>query len=297
MSKVGQVFVAHDAAVYHTPNGTPYLKEPGVVLLAQPEVNLAGMIPFLEGFDRELQFIDYADDTPLSAADALVKVAGQLCYMSLGPKRTKNHEAQKYLDHIKDSGHGSVLEHANFTFLFYGIDRSVTHELVRHRAGFAFSQVSQRYVDGKVLRFVERPEFQDGPYQHGRKASMLHRLFEIRIDHAARQYDDVAKSLVEMWPDKLAMMDKRDARKAVNQAARACLPNETEAPIVVTANVRGWRHACEMRANAAADVQIRGLFVKVNRILRAVAPLLFSDYVEETLPDGTLAVSTKWRKV
>ena len=59
-----------------------------------------------------------------------------------------------------------MLEHASFSFLLYGISRSVTHELVRHRAGVGISQVSQRCVSWSVPRFVERPEYQDGGELH-----------------------------------------------------------------------------------------------------------------------------------
>src|SRR3954453_21255676 len=64
---------------------------------------------------------------------------------------------REYLDNIKKQGHGSVLEHANYSLLLEGVSRSLTHELVRHRAGFAYSQLSQRYVDESEPRFVMPP--------------------------------------------------------------------------------------------------------------------------------------------
>jgi thymidylate synthase (FAD) len=147
--------------VFHTPGGTPYLKEAGLSLLAHPSFNESKMSGFTGGFDEELGFSDYLkDDEFLGYGTGLAKTAGQLCYMSLSEKRTHNKDAQKYFDNIRTQGHGSILEHANYSFLAWGVSRSLTHELVRHRAGTAFSQVSQRFVDGKVLRFVERPEYQ-----------------------------------------------------------------------------------------------------------------------------------------
>lgn len=274
--------------VFTTAKGTPYLREPGVILLAQPAVALTEMQRFIDGFDSELGFAEYLTDDALPPAETLVKAAGQLCYMSLGRGRTKNAEAKKYLDNIKSSGHGSVLEHANFTFLLYGIDRAVTHELVRHRAGFAFSQVSQRYVDGKTLRFVERPEFQQNVHLHAR--------FEQRIDAAATEYDTNASLLVDEMADRLKDMPKRDARKAVNQSARACLPNETEAPIVVTANVRAWRHFLEMRAAEAADRTICEAAFRVGTVLKEVAPILFDDFTANE-KDGRRYFTNTYRKV
>ena len=160
-------YPSYHAKVYQTKNGTSYLKDAGVVLLAQSIPNYAGLNKFLQGFDKNLNFSDYLKDkVKLDPAISLTKFAGQTCYMSFSPKRTLNKDADRYLTNIISSGHGSVLEHANFTFLLYGISRSLTHELVRHRAGMAYSQESQRYVGGPVLRFVERPEFQKDKILH-----------------------------------------------------------------------------------------------------------------------------------
>ena len=138
-----------------TPAGTPYLRVPGVALLSKPDVNVANLADFLGGFSPDLHFLQYLDDpTPLSPAAQLCKTAGQLCYASFAPKRTLNADADRYFRNILDSGHGSVLEHANFSFVFYGISRSVTHELVRHRAGFGYCLAgdtliySDRFVNG-----------------------------------------------------------------------------------------------------------------------------------------------------
>jgi thymidylate synthase (FAD) len=161
-----------DSKPAFTRDGNPYFQQPGVVLLAKPMFDPVQLSSFLDGFDESLEFGEYVEDPEiLGEHDAcegtmLIKAAGQLCYMSFGPGRTKNADAQKYVDNILSSGHGSVLEHAQYTWLIWGADRAFTHELVRHRTGVAFSQVSQRYVDGKVLRFVERPEWQRSPKLH-----------------------------------------------------------------------------------------------------------------------------------
>lgn len=276
-----------------TPRGTPYLTQPGVHLIARSAVALESLREFLAGFDPALEFPQYLDDpTPLPPGAQLCKFAGQTCYMSFGPKRTYNRDADRYFTNLKESGHGSVLEHANFTFLFYGISRSLTHEWVRHRAGWGFSQVSQRYVSGKVLRFVERPEFQDDPE--------LHALFVERIDRAAEEYERLAKVLMERQKAGMEMLSaeaRTDLRKKVQQAARSLLPNETEAPIVVTGNARAWRHVIEMRANAHAETEIRALALRAYLCLAAVEPELFGDYRVVALPDGTHAVETAHRKV
>src|SRR5215210_7615121 len=176
--------------VHHTGAGTPYLKSPAVVVLAKPQTNVAGLGGFLEGFDPDLRFPEYLDDpTELPDSSQLCKTAGQACYASYGPRHTPNDNAAAYFERLTSAGHGSVLEHASFNFFLYGISRSVTHELVRHRAGVGVSQISQRYVSGRVLRFVERPEYQED--------EELHRLFEERADRAAAEYEAMADLLLE----------------------------------------------------------------------------------------------------
>lgn len=285
-------FPAVHSRAYHTGAGTPYLKSPGVVMLARPQTNVSGLEGFLEGFDPALDFTDYVNDpTELPDSSQLCKTAGQVCYASFGPRRTTNENAAAYFERLTSAGHGSVLEHANFSFLLYGLSRSVTHELVRHRAGTGFSQISQRYVSGAVLRFVERPEYQED--------EELHRIFEERADRAAAEYEAMAGSLLERQEGGAAMLSadyKTDARKKVQQTARSLLPNETEAPMVFTGNVRALRHIIEMRADAHAESEIRKLALRLFLCLHRTDPILFGDYELSTLPDGTYTLITANRK-
>ena len=289
---VADGFPAIHSPVFHTRQGTAYLRAPGVVMLARPRTNVAGLAGFLEGFDPELGFPAYLDDpTPLPDSSQLCKTAGQTCYMSFGPRRTKNENAAAYIERLTSAGHGSVLEHASFSFLLYGVSRSVTHELVRHRAGVAVSQISQRYVSGSVLRFVERPEYRDD--------EELHRLFEERADRAAAEYEEMAQRLLERQEGGSAVLSadyKTDARKKLQQTARSLLPNETEAPMVFTGNVRALRHIVEMRADAHAESEIRNLAVRLFLCLVTADPILFGDYEVGELPDGTFTVTTEYRK-
>lgn len=281
------------SAVHRTGRGTPYLRHAGVVMIARPEVAIEGLRGFLEGFDPSLGFTAYLDDpTPLPPGALLLKTAGQTCYASFGPRRTPNEKAQRYFDNLSSSGHGSVYEHAWYSFFLYGISRSNTHEIVRHRAGTAFSQLSQRFVSGSVLRFVERPEYQDVPE--------LHKRFEERIDHLAREYAEVTEELMAQQEEghpKLTAEARTDLRKRVQQAARSVLPNEAETTMVMSGNVRSWRHMIEMRTDQHAESEIRDLFFRVFLCLRTIEPLLFGDYEIEEYPDGTFGARTDWRKV
>jgi thymidylate synthase (FAD) len=133
------------------------IREPKVALLAKQE--------YLGHPD-----IDWQSDSD-NDPQQLAEFAGRLCYLSFGQEaevigghktiqgRTTNKEYMRNLLEVK---HGSVLEHVVFTFLFEGISRALTHELVRHRAGFGFSQLSQRFVDESNIGFVLPPEMQDG---------------------------------------------------------------------------------------------------------------------------------------
>jgi flavin-dependent thymidylate synthase len=186
----------------------------------------------------------------------------------------------------------SVLEHAYYSMVVWGVDRAFSHEMLRHRAGWAFSQLSQRYVDGKTLRFVERPEYQDD--------ALLHASFEQWIDDSREEYDVRARMLVNKMEAQLAGLPATDRRKAVNQAARNCLPNETETALVLTGNVRAWRHVLEMRAAPSADVPISRVMLCAYEILRAVSPVLFDDYEQSLFESGIgtrEALSTRYWKV
>ncbi len=91
--------------------------------------------------------------------EKIPEMAGRVCYMSFGDKQGRKSN-KDYLGHILEVGHGSVLEHTVFNFIFTGVSRSLTHELIRHRAGFGYSQLSQRYVDERDASFVIPPAMQ-----------------------------------------------------------------------------------------------------------------------------------------
>lgn len=270
-------FPAVHADVHLTPEGIPYLREPGVVLIGQTAAQLTGLAAFLGGLDPT--FPSYLDDpTSLDSGSLLAKFAGQVCYLSLGEKRSKHADADKYFENIKAQKHGSVLEHPVYTFLLYGIDRAVTHELVRHRAGTAFSQVSQRYVGPEMVRYVMPIEMQGDP------------------EAEALFFDDVATNLgrykrrIDLFERKMLTVTgetRTEKRKRMQSFARRALANEVEAPIVVTGNARTWRHVLTKRCAPAADRAIRTPFFEVSRILRAVNATAFADFAETQLPDGS----------
>src|SRR5713226_7752840 len=122
------------------------LREPSVYLVGRQTINAKELDGFLSDHG-----VSWQSDTEV-AAEYLTEVAGRVCYMSFAKPRPGGNKV--YLDHILEVGHGSVIEHAVWNFIFVGVSRTLTHELVRHRH-LSFSQLSQRYVDESVAEYVE----------------------------------------------------------------------------------------------------------------------------------------------
>ena len=127
-----------------------YETEPTVHLISRPAVDPQAVRAYLNSIGGT-SWLDKQERDGGSDAEALIEFAGRLCYRSWEPGLNPNvrkfrTDRREYFENLLASGHGSVLEHANFTFVFHRVSRVFTHELVRHRAGSAFSQESLRYV-------------------------------------------------------------------------------------------------------------------------------------------------------
>lgn len=256
-------------------------------IIHQPSVYLVGQQVTNDGeIDRFLAdhgVTQWSTDAEV-AGQKLCEIAGRLCYMSFTKPRPGGNAA--YLDRIKSVKHGSVLEHCVWNFIITGVSRSFTHELIRHRAGFGYSQLSQRYVDESVADFVEpKCIAQD---------SELHQVWLSAVEHAQQAYVRLVQALEAKYHE---VQDKTQRRKMARQAARSVLPNATETKIFVTANARAWRHFVELRANEHAETEIRVVASMILEILQAQAPNIFGDYEFVELPDGTRAARTPNVKV
>jgi thymidylate synthase (FAD) len=227
---------------------------------------------------------DYADRTPWQP-ELIVESAGRLCYLSFGTGRS---DLAAYVNNILTSRHGSVLEHAVWGFIFTGISRSLTHELVRHRAGMAYSQLSQRYVDEGRAKFVMPPAVQGHPEEEARWAE------EVASD-LANYVARVERMMA--WPEFQQIPSRTERRKVVREAARSTLPNATETMIFATGNARAWRNIIELRVSGYAEAEIRRLQYKVARMLVREAPHIFGDYEFVPLGDGTFEARTANTKV
>ncbi|MBI2807618.1 MAG: FAD-dependent thymidylate synthase [Planctomycetes bacterium] len=259
-------------------NDIKLIREPAVYVMGRQTVNDAEIDRFLTDHG-----VSWQTDTEV-AGEHLVETAGRICYMSFAKPRPGGNHA--YLGHILEVGHGSVLEHAVWNFLFTGVSRSLTHELIRHRAGFGYSQLSQRYVDESIAEYVEPDCIADDPE--------LHQLWLDTVAQTHQAYVKLTERLLKLFESE---PDRTLRRKLARQAARSVLPNATETKIFVTANARALRHFIELRGNRHAETEIRKLAIAVLRVVQAEAPNLFGDYQLVSLPDGTFEATTPHRKV
>ncbi|HEY9225486.1 MAG TPA: FAD-dependent thymidylate synthase [Gemmatimonadaceae bacterium] len=248
-----------------------YYSEPVLTLLSRPSFATPEHLP--------VTWIGESTD-----GERLAEFAGRLCYMSQHNPAKRN--TREYLENIKKQGHGSVLEHANYSILFEGVSRSLTHELVRHRAGFAYSQLSQRYVDESEASFVIPPAIV------GDEA--LEATWRTQVEGAQSTYVGLVAQLMERYG---WVADKVHRRKMAREAARAVLPNATETKIVVTGNARAWRTMLELRSSEGAELEIRRMAVAALRLLQREAPGFFSDFEIYAADDRREAARVTYHKV
>jgi thymidylate synthase (FAD) len=252
---------------------------PNVFLIARPSLDLQGMRGYLEDVGGE-SWLDLrlqgAGDDPqaLNPAETLLEFAGRACYRSwepgLNPNVTKiRTDRAQYFANILRSGHGSVLEHASYSFALRNVSRTFTHELVRHRAGSAFSQESLRYVRLTDIGFRVAPAL--APLRE-RVLAIVEQLEEFQVEAAAELgvEDDGVPFHV---------------KKEITSALRRLAPIGLSTDIVWTANVRTLRHVIEMRTAESAEEELRLVFDEIAQIMRAEAPNLFADFARS--PDGS----------
>ncbi len=186
-----------------------------------------------------------------------LEIAGRTCYKS--EDRITVDSARGFIERLLKSGHHSVIEHANITIRFI-CDRGVTHELVRHRLA-SYSQESTRYANYSKDKF-------------GREITVIKPLFwpedspEFEFWRSAmEQAEKVYMQLIDIG--------------ARAEQARAVLPNSLKTEIVMTCNVREWRHVIALRCSKAAHPQIREIMLPLLEELHEKLPPLFDDLYKE----------------
>jgi thymidylate synthase (FAD) len=256
---------------------------PGVELIARPSIDLDALARYLKlvGGESWLEMRREHEDG-LNPGQLVIEAAGRACYRSweegLNPNVTRiRRDQQQYFLNLLRSGHGSVLEHANYTFILYDVSRVFTHEVVRHRAGSAFSQESLRFVRLDEIPF-RIPEVLEP--MRAQIISILETLEEFQI--AAAEHFELDKEGVPFH-----------TKKEITSALRRLAPDGVSTVIFWTANIRTLRHTIQARTDPGAEEEIRFVFNRIGEIMREEAPLLFSDF--EVTEDG--AWTTEYKKV
>jgi thymidylate synthase (FAD) len=223
-----------------------------------------------------------------TSADLLTEFAGKSCYMSFDTTLNKNLTktgTRNNHDYIQQgliaNFHGSTLEHATVTFFITNVSRVVTHEIIRHRAGTAFSQTSGRYVRTDEIDMYLPADIACNPA-----------AVEV-WKRAVGQMEENARELAEVT----RISDKPfSLKKKLTSAFRRIIGNGQANHIVVTANHRAWRHMIEMRTDPHAEEEIRVVFADISRQLRERFRTIYADAIV-TEEDGIEVTTFQHSKV
>jgi len=181
---------------------------------------------------------------------AKIETMARTCYAS--PMSETQEARDAFIRKLVQAGHESVIEHVSVSFMLT-VPRSISHQIVRHRVGVAYSQQSQRYVDlsrGPLQVIAPVPALEGEAFEIWRKTT----------ETSASAYDVLIQG------------------GAQPQQARAVLPNCAATKLGMTANLRAWRHILRQRwTNPTADPAIREVMGMVGKKLRELYPPVFGD--------------------
>ena len=200
----------------------------------------------------------------------LIYTACRTCYSELAPDdifdrattgRIDQAKMQKLISGVIESGHGSTIEHVVFTFGISGVSRTLSHQLVRHRAGVAFDQQSQRYVTFKDASTMLPASIEDAEPD-------LRSRYEDQIGGSMNLYGDLVEAGIP------------------GEDARFVFPNATRTNLVMTANLRALIHMSGLRLCTMAQWEIRRLFQLIRHEIFQVSPFLGSFLAPKCVPLG-----------
>lgn len=191
-----------------------------------------------------------------------IEKAGRTCYKS--ESKITDSSAMKFVKNIIERGHESVIEHVNLSVRFI-CDRGVTHEIVRHRLA-SYSQESTRYCNyiGGVS-FIIPPWLEIGPGEYTQKD-----IKELSLKQ------DVAEWMHVMLISEAKYISLLKLGWSA-QMARSVLPNSLKTEIVMTANLREWRHVLRLRTSKAAHPQMREIMKPLLEEFKEKIPIVFDD--------------------
>lgn len=266
------------------------LVEPRVRLISRPRIDWEQLDYYLTAIGAGDWADRHLDDRDGKDAQDLIEAAGRICYRSwtpgLNPNVTRVREDQDaYLENILSSQHGSVLEHAQFTFVIENVSRVLTHELARHRAGTATSQESMRYV-----RLDEIPFWM--PEWAVQDDELHERVWQLLGD--MERFQDWMSEHFGLDEPGVPFHEKKEKTSFMRRLA----PEGVATSLIWSANVRALRHIIETRTAPGAEEEIRIVFGMVAQLMKKEAPALFGDFlrIDGDGPDaGTWRPA--WRKV
>lgn len=270
---------------------------PKVRLIAEPTIRWEAIGEYLSeiGGERWLgRVLDLVGIGQMTEAEALVEFMARGCYKSfdvgLNPNVSKVREdSAAYLTNILSSGHGSVLEHAQYSFYFSNVSRVFTHELVRHRAGVAISQESLRYVRLTDLGFRIPEILKNGPdiVLVGGDGE----ADTVSMEHAIISIVETLEDFQRAAADAFGLDDEGvpfHYKKEVTSALRRLAPIGLSTNMGWSANVRTLRFVIQKRTEAGAEEEIRLVFDAVARIMQAESPMLFGDFRPVPVEDSNI---------
>ena len=198
---------------------------------------------------------------PIDGVDCLKRIEqiGRVCYKS--EDKITDDSAPAFVAKLIKNGHEAMIEHAGNISMKFVCDRGVSHEIVRHRL-FSFAQESTRYCNyGKDDEItVIEPCFWTGPYFTFSTGECCHEAWEASCKFAEKTY-----------------LELINLGKASPQEARAVLPNSLKTEIVVTGNLREWRHFFRLRTAKTAHPQMREVANMALDTLKSQIPVIFDD--------------------
>ena len=212
-----------------------------------------------------------------------IELAGRTCYKS-EDKITKN-TTEAFIRMIIKRGHESVLEHASFSVRFV-CDRGISHELVRHRLA-SFSQESTRYVGYKeAIEFVIPSWMNIEPFEWEGYSMRMNNSDGFSGFVGSWQHPNVRYNWGQDSPEFLWVGSMGDVAKDYElmlrvgqrpEQARSVLPNSLKTEIVVTANLREWRHILKLRCSDAAHPDMKAIMRPLLAELKLLIPVVFED--------------------
>lgn len=217
----------------------------------------------------------------ITPGEELVRLAGKRCYMSyevgLNPNISRvRDDMTEFIDNILKVGHGSVLEHAHYTFSIEGVSRVFTGEMNRHRH-FNVSEGSMRYIRFDDIPFwiptSLRPVEEDSQELIVKKSDSI-AIFCDLFTKAEEAY----KQLIEIWKDELTPESKFKNKKAITSMMRRIIPMGVATGGIWTGNLRGLRHLFEMRCSEHAEEEILLVASKMLEIMIKEEPNFFKDF-------------------